>query len=120
MAGRPAATSEEGRPVKRSRSKVRNALPRRAIKDLRQIERHSVKEWGRKAADKYLDDVTAALDRTSRSPQLLQDASGRQSWHSRVKFLPYSQSRSCVRLPRQLRHCPHSDPHQYGSPCTAA
>ena len=73
MAGRPAATSEKGRPVKRSRSKVRLALTRRAIEDLRQIERHSVKEWGRKVADKYLDDVTAALDRISQSPQLLQD-----------------------------------------------
>ncbi|MFN9039317.1 MAG: type II toxin-antitoxin system RelE/ParE family toxin [Planctomyces sp.] len=59
--------------MKRSRSKVRLALTRRAIEDLRQIERHSVKEWGRKVADKYLDDVTAALDRISQSPQLLQD-----------------------------------------------
>ncbi len=75
MAGRPAATSEKGRPVKRSRSKVRLALTRRAIEDLRQIERHSVKEWGRKVADKYLDDITAALDRISQSPQLLQDDS---------------------------------------------
>ena len=73
MAGRPAATSEKGRTVKRSRSKVRLALTRRAIEDLRQIERHSVKEWGRKVADEYLDDVTAALDRISQSPQLLQD-----------------------------------------------
>ena len=73
MAGRPAATSEKGRPVKRSRSKVRLALTRRAIEDLRQIERHSVKEWGRRVADEYLDDVTAALDRISQSPQLLQD-----------------------------------------------
>ena len=73
MAGRPAATSEKGQPVKRSRSKVRLALTRRAIEDLRQIERHSVKEWGRKVADKYLDDLTAALDRLSQSPQLLQD-----------------------------------------------
>lgn len=73
MAGRPAATSEKGRPVKRSRSKVRLALTRRAIEDLRQIERHSVKEWGRKVADEYLDDVTDALDRISQSPQLLQD-----------------------------------------------
>ncbi|MFN5901168.1 MAG: type II toxin-antitoxin system RelE/ParE family toxin [Planctomyces sp.] len=59
--------------MKRSRSKVRLALTRRAIEDLRQIERHSVKEWGRKVADKYLDDLTAALDRLSQSPQLLQD-----------------------------------------------
>jgi plasmid stabilization system protein ParE len=59
--------------VKRSRSKVRLALTRRAIEDLRQIEYRSVKEWGRKVADKYLDDVTAALDRISQSPQLLQD-----------------------------------------------
>ena len=73
MAGRPAATSEKVRPVKRSRSKVRLALTQRAIEDLRQIERHSVKEWGRKVADKYLDDVTTALDRISQSPQLLQD-----------------------------------------------
>ena len=43
----------------------------RALSDLREIERYSVKEWGRKAADKYLDDIAAALDRLSENPEIL-------------------------------------------------
>jgi toxin ParE1/3/4 len=46
-------------------------LTRRALGDLRQIEIYSVQEWGRKAADKYLDDISAALDRLSDHPEIL-------------------------------------------------
>ena len=46
-------------------------LTKRALADLREIERYSVKEWGRKTANKYLDDITAALDRLSDDPEIL-------------------------------------------------
>ena len=46
-------------------------LSRRALRDLRQIEQFSVREWGRKTADKYLDDIAAALDRLSENPEIL-------------------------------------------------
>lgn len=58
-------------PRKRPLPKPRVNLALRALSDLREIERYSVKEWGRKAADKYLDDITAALDRLSENPEIL-------------------------------------------------
>ncbi len=36
-----------------------------------EIERYSVKQWGRKTADKYLDDISAALDRLRENPEIL-------------------------------------------------
>jgi plasmid stabilization system protein ParE len=46
-------------------------LTDRALDDLRKIELYSVQEWGRKAAEKYLDDISAALDRLSDHPEIL-------------------------------------------------
>jgi len=46
-------------------------LTRRALADLVEIERYSVKQWGRKTADKYLDDISAALDRLRENPEIL-------------------------------------------------
>ena len=43
----------------------------RAISDLRGIEHYSVAEWGARAAAKYFDEVTAAIDRISENPDLL-------------------------------------------------
>lgn len=51
--------------------KTRVELTQRALQDLRAIERFSIKEWGRKTADKYLDDIAAALDRLREQPELL-------------------------------------------------
>ena len=34
-------------------------LTQRALDDLREIERYSVGEWGRKTTDKYLNDIAA-------------------------------------------------------------
>ena len=39
--------------------------------DLAEIERYSVGEWGRKTADKYLDDIQSALDRLKEDPHVL-------------------------------------------------
>jgi toxin ParE1/3/4 len=46
-------------------------LTRRALADLRDIERHSRKRWGRKTANKYLDDFALALDRIRENPDIL-------------------------------------------------
>jgi toxin ParE1/3/4 len=46
-------------------------LTERALNDLFEIERYSVKEWGRKVADKYLGDIDAALNRLREDPEIL-------------------------------------------------
>lgn len=46
-------------------------LTRRALFDLREISDYSISRWGRSTADKYLDDLAAALDRIHESPELL-------------------------------------------------
>jgi toxin ParE1/3/4 len=46
-------------------------LTQRALSDLREIERFSIREWGRKTADRYLDDIEAALDRLRENPEIL-------------------------------------------------
>ena len=46
-------------------------LTQRALADLREIERYSTHEWGRKTADRYLDDIAAALDRIRENPEIL-------------------------------------------------
>jgi plasmid stabilization system protein ParE len=39
--------------------------------DLAEFERYSVREWGRKSADRYLDDIQSALDRLKEDPDIL-------------------------------------------------
>lgn len=46
-------------------------LTERALSDLREIDRYSVKKLGRKTADRYLDSVELALDRLQTNPELL-------------------------------------------------
>ncbi|MFN0052782.1 MAG: type II toxin-antitoxin system RelE/ParE family toxin [Planctomycetales bacterium] len=55
-------------PRRRANSVV---LTQRALTDLREIERYSVNEWGRKAAEKYMSAFAAALDRLQESPEIL-------------------------------------------------
>jgi plasmid stabilization system protein ParE len=47
------------------------ALTRRALADIRAIERYSIAQWGRKPADRYIHDIEAALDRLAQNPALL-------------------------------------------------
>lgn len=56
---------------KKRPSTVTIALTQRALSDLREIERYSVQEWGRKAADRYLSEIETALDRLRESPAIL-------------------------------------------------
>ena len=58
-------------PRKKPSSNSAVELTKRALADLREIERYSVKEWGHKTADKYLDDISAALDRLGENPEIL-------------------------------------------------
>ena len=58
-------------PRKKASQKTVLELTRRALADLRAIERYSVREWGRKTADDYLVDIAAALDRLCENPGIL-------------------------------------------------
>jgi len=46
-------------------------LTKRALKDLREIERTSVKTWGQKTADNYLDAIASSLDQLREDPRIL-------------------------------------------------
>ena len=50
---------------------TRLVLTELAINDLAEIRRYSTKEWGRKTAEKYLDDLEAGLQRIQDQPTLL-------------------------------------------------
>lgn len=52
------------------------ALTERSLSDLREIERYSRAEWGDKVADRYFDEIAAALDRISENPGLLAEEPG--------------------------------------------
>lgn len=58
-------------PRKKSSAKATLFLTERAIADIRGIEQYSLEEWGKKTAEKYLDGISAALDRLKANPQLL-------------------------------------------------
>jgi len=57
--------------VSARRNDTRVALTQRAIAELVAIEQFSITEWGRKTADKYLDEIEAALDRLRENPDIL-------------------------------------------------
>ena len=46
-------------------------LTERALADLREIEGHSVQQWGRQVAHRYLDDLQSGLDRIRENPEIL-------------------------------------------------
>lgn len=56
---------------KKASSGAKVHLTERALSNLREIERHSVQEWGRKTADRYLDEFSAAFDRLRSNPEIL-------------------------------------------------
>lgn len=56
---------------KKPSKKTSLKITQRALADLRAIERYSVKEWGQKTADNYLDDIADALDRLCENPGIL-------------------------------------------------
>ena len=46
-------------------------LSQRALADVAEIEDYSVRRWGRRTANRYLDDIDAALGRLAENPELL-------------------------------------------------
>ncbi|MCA9465736.1 MAG: type II toxin-antitoxin system RelE/ParE family toxin, partial [Nitrospira sp.] len=46
-------------------------LTDRAHYDLQEIEDYSLKKWGRKTADRYLEDIQTALSLLEENPELL-------------------------------------------------
>lgn len=60
--------------ARRARPKL--LLTQRALGDIAEIESHSVKEWGRRTANKYLSDIEAALGRLQENPDLLRPEQG--------------------------------------------
>jgi plasmid stabilization system protein ParE len=57
--------------VSKSRRETRVQLTQRALGDLREAEQFSIREWGRKTAVRYLDDIAKALDRLQEDPEIL-------------------------------------------------
>lgn len=51
--------------------RVELLLTDRALGDLRDIERFSIENWGKRTADKYLADIELALQRVWENPDLL-------------------------------------------------
>jgi len=60
-------------------------LTDRAMLDIDEIERYSVRKWGERVAARYLDDLDAALGRLAESPNLLQERPGTSL---RLRFYP--------------------------------
>lgn len=54
---------------RRSHSKL--LVTQRALRDLQAIFSYSTERWGKRTADKYLDDIEAALERLKAQPDLL-------------------------------------------------
>lgn len=53
------------------RNRTSLVLTERALSDLAEIRDYSIKEWGRKTGEKYLDDLEAGLQRMQDQPALL-------------------------------------------------
>lgn len=58
-------------------------LTDRAFEDLEEIEKYSIKHFGEKVADKYLDDIESGLILLSENSGLLQDIEG---FSGRLKY----------------------------------
>ena len=56
---------------KRTPQKIVVHLTNRTLQDLLAIEEHSVKTWGKKVANRYMNDFESALQRLSDNPDLL-------------------------------------------------
>lgn len=55
-----------------SRSNTGLLLTQKALRDLKEIEVYSVKQFSRKTADRYLDDLESGLQRIIEDPEILE------------------------------------------------
>jgi plasmid stabilization system protein ParE len=58
-------------------------LTDRAFDDLAEIENYSIETWGKKVADKYLDDIEAGLNLLQENSGLLQEL---ENFSGKLKF----------------------------------
>lgn len=57
---------------KRKSVKISIHLTERTLQDLVAIEEYSTDQWGKRVGNRYVDDIEAALQRTSENPDVLQ------------------------------------------------
>lgn len=65
------------------KSSVQLLLTSRALRDLEAIYDYSVERWGKRVADRYLDDLQQALDRLQAKPNLLRSE---EDFHPAFRF----------------------------------
>ena len=58
---------------KRKSVKMSVHLTERTLQDLISIEEYSIDNWGKRVANRYLDDIEAALQRISENPDVLRE-----------------------------------------------
>lgn len=66
--------------AKKRTRKTRTYLTERALRDIVGIEEYSVREFGRKVANRYLANLEAALARITENPELLRSEPDMHSW----------------------------------------
>ncbi|MBM82660.1 MAG: hypothetical protein CMJ78_19020 [Planctomycetaceae bacterium] len=63
-------------------------LTERARKDIATIRKYSIENWGKKTAERYIDDFQSAFDRIKTHPNLLQSVS---NLHESLRFYRVNQ-----------------------------
>lgn len=58
-------------------------LTRRALLDIRGIESHSIKQFGKRVANEYLSKLESGIQRIAERPELLREE---KSFHASLKF----------------------------------
>ncbi len=59
--------------AKKKKSPVRILLTERALRDIRDIEVYSIERWNADTAQRYIDQIEAALGRIAEAPELLRE-----------------------------------------------
>jgi len=92
-------------------------LTDRAHYDLQEIENYSVQRWGRKTADRYLEDIQTALSLLQETPDLLRRKSDISShfkfYRVREHFLVCTKLKN-VLLVLTIKHGQMDLPHRIG------
>lgn len=55
----------------------------RALQDIAAIEEYSIENWGKRVADRYVDDIESALQRLAEHPELLREE---PDFHGSLRF----------------------------------
>jgi plasmid stabilization system protein ParE len=62
--------------VRTGRRRPKLLLTERALSDLTEIEAHSIAQWGRRTADRYLRDIESSLELIGENPGILRSLDG--------------------------------------------